>query len=79
MVFKCKKLIRSKIFLLFTVWQYIYRVIDLAVQAGINSYKETINYNELQILTINYIQLEILCAGIEELVGRQDSWRYFWR
>jgi hypothetical protein len=78
-VFKCKKLIRSKIFLLFTVWQYIYRVIDLAVQAGINSYKETINYNELQILTINYIQLEILCAGIEELVGRQDSWRYFWR
>ena len=55
---------------LFTIWQYIYRGIDLAVHAEINSYKETINYNELQILTINYIQLEILCAGIEELVGR---------
>jgi hypothetical protein len=51
-------------------------VIDLAVHAETNSYKETINYNQLQILTINYIQLEIVCAGIEELVERRDSWRY---
>jgi hypothetical protein len=62
---------------------YIYRIIDLVVHAGINSYKETINYNkkkqknynQLQILTINYNQLEILCAGIEELVERRYSWR----